>query len=85
MEAQMADLLIRNIEPGLKMQIKEKARKHGRSLSHEAKELLRRAVAVPEDSRKLGTLMFESIRPEDRGDDLVFEYKGDFSEPPDFK
>jgi hypothetical protein len=29
--------------------------------------------------------MFESIRPEDRGDDLIFEYKGDLSEPPDFK
>ncbi len=81
----MTDLLIRNIEPSLKKQIKAKALKHGRSLSSEAKELLRRAVAVPEDNRRLGTLMYESIRPEDRGDDLVFEYKGDFPKPPDFK
>ena len=81
----MTDLLIRNIEPGLKKKIKEKAAKHGRSLSSEAKELLRRAVAVPEDHRKLGTLLFESVRPEDRGDDLVFEVPGNISPPPDFE
>jgi plasmid stability protein len=81
----MADLLIRNIEPRLKQRIEANARKHGHSLSHEAKELLRRALAVPEDHRKLGTLMFESVRPEDRGDDLVFEVPGDISTPPDFE
>ena len=81
----MADLLIRDIEPQLKERIKSNARKHGRSLSHEAKELLRRAVVIPEDNRKLGTLMFDSVRPEDRGDDLVFEYHGEFPKPPDFE
>jgi plasmid stability protein len=81
----MADLLIRNIEPRLKKRIEEKARKHGHSLSHEAKELLRRALAAPEDNRKLGTWMFESVRPEDRGDDLVFEVPGGMSTPPDFE
>jgi plasmid stability protein len=80
----MADLLIRNIEPRLKKRIEEKARKHGHSLSHEAQQLLRRGLAVPEDSRKLGTWMFESIRPEDRGDDLVFEIPGAVRKPPDF-
>jgi len=81
----MADLLIRDIEPRLKKRIEEKARKHGHSLSDEAKELLRRALAVPEDNRKLGTLLFESVRPEDRGDDLIFEVPGEMSEPPDFE
>jgi plasmid stability protein len=81
----MADLLIRDIEPRLKQRIEEKARKHKRSLSQEAKELLQRALAIPEDNRKLGTWMFESIRPEDRGDDLVFEYRGKFPKPPDFE
>jgi hypothetical protein len=81
----MADLLIRNIEPALKRQIEEHARINKRSLSDEAKRLLLRGLAAPEDTRGLGTLMFESIRPEDRGDDLVFEYKGDFPKPPEFE
>jgi plasmid stability protein len=81
----MADLLIRDIEPSLKKRIEEKARKHGNSLSDEAKELLRRALVAPEDNRKLGTLLFESVRPEDRGDDLVFEVPGEMSEPPNFE
>ena len=81
----MADLLIRKIESHLKKQIEARARKHGHSLSHEAKELLRRALAMPEDNRKLGTLMYESVRPEDRGDDLVFEVPGDMSTPPEFE
>jgi hypothetical protein len=29
--------------------------------------------------------MFDSILPEDRGDDLVFEYRGDLPKPPDFE
>ena len=81
----MADLLIRNIEPQLKRRLAEKAREHKQSLSQEAKELLHRALAAPEDTRKLGTLMFESIRPEDRGDDLVFQVPGDIGAPPDFE
>ena len=37
----MADLLIRNIELRLERQIQENARKHNRSISDEAKLLLR--------------------------------------------
>jgi hypothetical protein len=39
---------------------------------------------VTEVKRGLGTIMMELIRPEDRGDDLIFEIHGDLSEPPDF-
>jgi plasmid stability protein len=81
----MTDLLIRNIEPQLKRQIEERARKHNHSLGEEAKALLRQALLVPEDNRKLGTLMYNLIRPEDRGDDLVFEFPEAASEPPDFE
>jgi hypothetical protein len=81
----MADLLIRNIEPDLKRQIEEHARTNKRSLSEAAKQLLLRGLSASDDTRGLGTLMFETIRPEDRGDDLVFEYKGDFPKPPEFK
>ena len=38
----MTDLLIRNIEPRLKRQIEESARRNKHSLSQEAKELPRR-------------------------------------------
>jgi plasmid stability protein len=81
----MADLLIRNIEPHLKQRIEENARKHKHSLSQEAKQLLNRALTIPEDPRGLGTLMFDSVRPEDRGDDLIFEVPGEISAPPDFE
>jgi plasmid stability protein len=80
----MTDLLIRDIDPRLKRRIEERARKHHRSLSDEAKEILSRGIARSLDDRKLGTLMFDSIRPEDHGEDLVFEYNGEFPKPPDF-
>ena len=81
----MTDLLIRDIDPRLKRRIEERARKHNRSLSDEAKEILSHGIARSADDRKLGTLMFDSIRPEYRGDDLVFEYNGEFPKPPDFE
>jgi plasmid stability protein len=81
----MSDLLIRNVAPYMKREIQKRARARGRSLSDEAKILIQRALLQPEDRRKLGTEMFNMIRPEDRGDDLVFELPDDISEPPDFK
>ena len=81
----MTDLLIRNIEPHLKRQLEERAHKHKRSLTEEAKALLRLALAAPEDNRKLGTLMYNLVRPEDRSDDYVFEIRGEVSKPPEFE
>jgi len=46
---------------------------------------LMRQSAADEDQRGLGTIMMELVRPEDRGDDLVFEYCGEFSKLPDFE
>jgi hypothetical protein len=73
----MTDFLIR---------LEESAQKHGRSLSDEAKCLIRIELSkvaprsVPVTTRaieggNLGTRMRDLIRPEDRGDDLVFEYR----------
>lgn len=85
----MADLLIRNVEAELKRQIEERARVHRRSLSAEAKLLIRKGISEsrpdPDDERKLGTAMLELVRPEDRGDDLVFEIPGGLSKPPEFE
>jgi plasmid stability protein len=81
----MSDLLIRNITPKMKRQIQERARAHRRSLSEEAKLLLGKGLKVPDPELKMGTFLNSLVRPEDRGDDLVFEYKGEFPKPPDFK
>ena len=81
----MSDLLIRKIPASVKRRIEERARAHRRSLSDEAIAMLRQVLAEPGTERKLGTEMFNMIRAEDRGDDLVFEVPGDVSKPPDFE
>jgi plasmid stability protein len=81
----VTDLLIRKIPASVKRQIEERARTHRRSLSDEAIALLRQSLAAAGNERKLGTEMFNMIRPEDRGDDLVFEVPGDVSRPPEFE
>jgi antitoxin FitA len=80
----MADLLIRNIETDLKRRIRERARARGHSLSDETKLLIQKGLAARDPEMKMGDWLFSLVRPEDRGDDLVFEYKGDMPEPPDF-
>jgi antitoxin FitA len=81
----MADLLIRDIETRLKRRLQESARRNNRSLSDEAKLLLRRALSIGTDDRKLGTLMSQLLPPESRSDDYVFEVPGKVSRPPDFE
>jgi len=51
----MGDLLIRNLDDGLKRQLQERAKQNGRSLSEEATALLQRSlVAFDEDNRSAG-------------------------------
>lgn len=80
----MADLLIRKIDPKLKDKLKKHARAHGRSLSDEVKTVLDTAMKGPEPERKMGTWMRSLLPAEFRGDDLVFEYSGEFPKPPEF-
>ena len=79
----MSDLLVRDIEDDLKRLIEDSAREHRRSLSEEAKSLIRRALDMPEKPVGMGTYLYSLVRPEDRGDDLVFEIKGEIPKPPD--
>jgi plasmid stability protein len=81
----VTDLLIRNLPPHMKRQIKQRARAHGRSMSEEAKLLITKGLGSPEQEFKMGTWLSSLVRPEDRGDDLIFEYRGDFPKPPDFE
>jgi len=81
----VTDLLIRKIDPHLKRQLQESARSHRRSLSEEARMLLKKALSEPSDKRKMGKVLFGLVPEEFRGDDLVFEVPGDVSRPPDFE
>lgn len=79
----MPDLLIRDLDPGLRRQLEERAKAHGRSLSDEAKSLIRRSLAAPTEAG-LGTRLFSLLPDTARGDDLVFDVRGGGVEPPDF-
>ena len=81
----MSNLLIRDIEPALKHLLKERARAHRRSLSEEAKSLIRQGVVEQQPEVGFGTRLFSMLPDEYRGDDLVFEVPGDVAEPPDFE
>jgi plasmid stability protein len=88
LEFNMSDLLIRGIDPELKHQIEQRALAHRRSLSDEAKLLIRKGLLASAGStqeRGMGTSMMELVGPEDRGEDLVFEVPGEISAPPDFE
>jgi hypothetical protein len=81
----MADLLVRDIEPALRREIKERARRHGRSLSAEVKALIRSGLAVsPASPDKFGDWLFSLVPQEARDDDLVFEID-DRPQAPDFE
>ena len=81
----MSDLLIRDIDDDLKRLIEARARAHRRSLSEEVKSLVRKGLDLPDKPIGMGTYLFSLVRPEDRGDDLIFEIKGEVSVPPDFE
>lgn len=81
----MPDLLVRDIEDDLKQLIEDSAREHKRSLSEEVKSLIRKALEMPDKPVGMGTYLYSLVRPEDRGEDLVFEIKGEIPDPPDLK
>jgi plasmid stability protein len=78
----MSDLLIRNIESHLLRRLRASARDHGRSLSEEAKLLLRKAMLEAPEKRRMGDALLALVPEEYRGDDLVFEMSNDPSSSP---
>jgi hypothetical protein len=62
----------------------ERARTHRRSLSDEAKTLIRRGLAAQPREVGVGTRLFSMLPDEWRGDDLVFEPPTDMPEPAEF-
>jgi plasmid stability protein len=79
----MTDLLIRNLDPQLKRKLQARARKHGRSLSDEAKELLERELGEAKQRRGFGTELVELFRP--AATDLDASITDQPREPPKFE
>ena len=53
MEVGMAQILVRNLEDRLKGRLQHRAKRHGRSMEAEAREILRNAL-LEEEAPKLG-------------------------------
>jgi plasmid stability protein len=53
MEARMAQILVRNLEDQIKGRLQRRAKRHGRSMEAEAREILRDALKA-EDAPKRG-------------------------------
>jgi len=49
----MASITIRNLEEGLKRQLRVRAAEHGRSMEEEVREILRQVMAEPAEPRNL--------------------------------
>jgi plasmid stability protein len=52
----MAQLVVRNLDEDVKIRLRKRAERHGRSMEEEVRDILRAAVAAPEQEEGLGTL-----------------------------
>lgn len=81
----MTDILVRNIGPDLAKRLKDSARRNRRSLSDEAKALMKRGLVTSQSSAKMGDFLFSLVEKHHRGDDLVFERDEPVVLPPTFE
>lgn len=58
----MAQLVVRNIEESVKTKLQRRAKRHGRSMEEEVREILRNATKDEGKNRKLGTEIAELFR-----------------------
>jgi len=81
----MAQLLVRNIEDGVKARLQRRARRNGRSMEEEVRDILRAAVHK-EDEKPAGGLGTEisKLFPKSGPDLVIEEFHGDDLEPPTF-
>jgi plasmid stability protein len=82
----MAQLIVRNLESAVKARLQRRARRHGRSMEEEAREILRNAArAEDQPARGLGTeiaALFAAVGTED---DDVRELRGHKIQTPSFR
>jgi len=81
----VSDILVRNVSAAMKRELKARARAHGRSLSDEVKSVIGKGLRVPHPQPNMGDWLVSLVRPEDRGDDLVFEYPDTPPKPAEFE
>ncbi len=81
----MAQLLVRNIESGVKARLQRRARRNGRSMEEEVRDILRAAVHK-DDAAPAGGLGTElaALFPKSGPDFVIEEFHGDDLEPPTF-
>jgi antitoxin FitA len=82
----MAQLVVRNIENGVKAKLQRRAKRNGHSMEEEVREILRDATKSEGSSRKgLGTRIASHFRKVGlRKGEEIPELKGFTIEPPDF-
>ncbi len=84
----MAQLIVRNLEDDIKARLVDRARRHGRSMEDEVRDILRSAVArdiASDEKAGLGTriaALFEGIGL--REGEEIEEFKGQDIWAPDF-
>ncbi len=83
----MAQLVVRNIEETVKAKLQRRAKRHGRSMEEEVREILRDAAKNEGSRRKgLGTEIAELFRGIGlRPGEEIPELRGFTIEPPDFE
>jgi len=81
----MAQLLVRNLENAVKMRLQRRARRNGRSMEEEVRDILRAAVHRDETTPAtgLGTKL-AALFPKRGPDFVIEEFRGDDLEPPSF-
>jgi plasmid stability protein len=81
----MAQLVVRNIENAVKTRLQHRAKRNGRSMEEEVREILRTAVHKEESTPVggLGTAL-SKLFPKSGPDFVIEEFKGDDFEPPTF-
>ncbi len=81
----MAQLTVRNIENGVKARLQRRARRNGRSMEEEVRDILRAAVHK-ENKKSAGGLGTEisKLFPKSGPDFVIEEFKGDDLDPPTF-
>jgi antitoxin FitA len=81
----VAQLIVRNIENEVKARLQRRARRNGRSMEEEARDILRAAVHKEESTPAggLGTKL-SKLFPKSGPDFVIKEFHGDDLEPPTF-
>ncbi|PCD69337.1 FitA-like ribbon-helix-helix domain-containing protein [Rhizobium phaseoli] len=77
----MGDLLIRDVPDAMKRQLQESAQRHGRSLSEEAIEIIRRQIAAGRSGASAGQRLRSLIGDERLTDEEVESIAASRHEP----